>query len=190
MKKIKTILCSILTSILLIGSFSLPIIAEEKQPIMYEGYRPVETDKTHPYFIDQYGNVTDVAPTEGTYVEVVYDSRWDQPITRSANTTVYQYININSITLKGSPTGHYASSWYNSRMDVGMTVYFSTTSTNITRVSAPDVLSFYCPLLSTSYYSNVRATSYASGGRAYATGYVTYTYPVVETLSGTGSFGY
>lgn len=70
------------------------------------GYRPVETDRNSPYFVDQYGNILDTAPAEETYVEVLYDSRWDDTTTRFANAQVQQYININGIVLRGSSRGY------------------------------------------------------------------------------------
>ena len=143
--------------------------------------------KNSPYYVDQYGNILEKAPDGGVYVEVLYDSRWDHPVDKAANVEGNQYININNIILKGKAGGHYSNSSYNSRMSVGMTVYFTSGSTYINRVSSPDILSFHAAVLG-GCCNNVRANSYASGGRAYATGYVTYASPYVETLSGTASW--
>lgn len=87
--------------------------------------------KNSPYYVDQYGNILEKAPDGGVYVEVLYDSRWDHPVDKAANVEGNQYININNIILKGKAGGHYSSSSYNSRMSVGMTVYFTSGSTYI-----------------------------------------------------------
>ena len=191
MKKLYAWLCSLI----MVFALAVPINAattDNTNPdgsLAYTGYRPVETDRNSPYFVDQYGNILDTAPAEGTYVEVLYDSRWDDTSTRSANAQVQQYININGIVLRGPSSGYYASSFYNCTMSVGMYIYFDASSLYISSVGSPTILSFYCPC-DASGRSAPWASSYASGGRAYATGYVTYRYHTVETLSGTGSWGY
>ncbi|MEJ8738557.1 hypothetical protein WKT02_14000 [Erysipelotrichaceae bacterium HCN-30851] len=150
-----------------------------------EGYLPVVTDKKSPYYVDQYGNILDEAPSEGTYVHVLYDSRWDT--SPNARTTVYQYININNIQLKGSSSGHYSIDWYNTRINVGMTVYWDSKSYRVTKIENPSILSYNCPLLSA--HSEPWITTSVSGGRAVVKGYITYLEPYKETLTGSGSWG-
>lgn len=56
------------------------------------------------------------------YVEVLYDSRWDDDsnlYSLGTRTTAYQYININNIVLKRSPSGHYESSAYYTKINAG-----------------------------------------------------------------------
>ena len=180
MKKILSIVCSILLMVSLFTPLSM--YANEDDSKIYYGYRPVETDKKEPYYVDQYGRVSDEKPDSEIYVYVLYDSRWDNP---GKSVIVSQYININGIVLRGAAGGTYGNSQYNCTMGVGLTIYFDSSTLNITSVGTPSIISFYCPC-SPSGRSAPWATSYASQGRAYVNGYVTYYYHTTETLTGTG----
>ncbi|CDD50543.1 unknown [Firmicutes bacterium CAG:308] len=179
-------------SLLMLFAFSFPTLAatqDNANDTAITGYMPIEVTQTEPYYVDEEGNILKERPSTGMYVEVLYDSRWDnKEIVNGTRATAYQYININNIVLKSSPTGHYANSIYYSRINVGMTVYFDTNTMRITSVDNASVLSTYCPILTS--HSAATVSAYASGGRAYATGYITYYDPYVETLSGTGSWGW
>ena len=183
MKKTIAILCSFL----LLFFFAFPIRANEVDTMPINGYHPVNTQRDTPYYIDRFGNITSEVPSDDFYVEVLYDSRWDNNLL--ASSTASQYINIHGIILRGRAGGSYSNSQYNCRMDVGLYVYFNSSTLNITSVGSPTVIYFYCPT-SSSGRSAPWATSYASGGRAYVTGYVTYYYYTTETLSGTASWGF
>lgn len=195
----KLFFCGLLSFILLLSGMNLNIYAQENtlssnttDITMEEGYSVLASQRNTPYYVDQNGKILDTAPMGEPYVEVLYDSRWDtktnSELTTRAGTTAYQYININGIVLKGSSGGHYSVSWYNTTINVGMYVYFNTSTLNITSVKDATVLYTNCPLISS--HSNAWVSASASGGRAHAKGYITYYEPYRETLTGSGSWGF
>lgn len=195
---IKLFFCGLLSCILLLSGMNLNIYAQEKPLFKYNRYYNgrrifcLASQRNTPYYVDQNGKILDTAPMGEPYVEVLYDSRWDtktnSELTTRAGTTAYQYININGIVLKGSSGGHYSVSWYNTTINVGMYVYFNTSTLNITSVKDATVLYTNCPLISS--HSNAWVSASASGGRAHAKGYITYYEPYRETLTGSGSWGF
>lgn len=183
----KKILIFFYTFILII-TFMTPTFAAENTTT-FCGYMPFETTNNEPYYVSENGTILKEKPSSGTYVEVLYDSRWDNTLVpNESRLTAYQYININGIVLKSSPNGHYANSIYYTKINVGMTVYFDTDTMRITKVADATVLYTNCPLLTS--HSAATVSAYASGGRAYAKGTITYYAPYVETLTGTGSWGW